>query len=303
MDFRIFTEPQQGATYDDLLRVALASERLGFTGFFRSDHYLAMGGDGLPGPTDAWTTLAGLARETSTIALGTLVTSATFRHPGILAIQVAQVNQMSGGRIEFGLGAGWFKEEHTAYGIPFPPRRFDLLTEQLEVITGLWHSPAGEQFEYSGQHYQLTNSPALPKPTSEIPIIIGGHGPKRTPALAARFASEFNIPFAPFENVEPTFARVRAACEEIGRAPSELTYSTAFVVCVGETESEFLRRAEAIGRDPQELREGGIAGTPSEAAARLEQIASYGTERVYLQLLDLDDLDHLELIARITAQV
>ncbi|WP_447646153.1 LLM class flavin-dependent oxidoreductase [Nocardioides zeae] len=145
MDLRIFTEPQQGATYDDLLAVAQETERLGFDAFFRSDHYLHMSGDGLPGPTDAWTTLAGLARETSTIRLGTLMTSATFRHPGVLAIQVAQVDQMSGGRVELGLGAGWFEGEHAAYGIPFPDtrERFDRYAEQLEIVTGLWATPEG----------------------------------------------------------------------------------------------------------------------------------------------------------------
>ncbi|MHB1491714.1 MAG: LLM class flavin-dependent oxidoreductase, partial [Cellulomonas sp.] len=196
MDLRIFTEPQQGATYDDLLRVARATEDLGFDGFFRSDHYLAMGdGDGLPGPTDAWTTLAGLARETSTIRLGTLVTAATFRHPGILAIQVAQVDQMSGGRIELGLGAGWFAAEHEAYGIPFPEKRFGLLTEQLEIVTGLWGTPVGERFEHRGEHYTLVDSPALPKPVQRspldparpgVPVIVGGRGPVRSGANRPR---------------------------------------------------------------------------------------------------------------------
>ncbi|QGH68197.1 LLM class F420-dependent oxidoreductase [Pseudactinotalea sp. HY158] len=297
MDFRIFTEPQQGARYDDLLTVARASERLGFEGFFRSDHYLGMGTDGLPGPTDAWTTLAGLARETERITLGTLVASATFRHPGVLAIQVAQVDDMSGGRIELGLGAGWYAEEHAAYGIPFPARRFGLLTEQLEVLTGLWNTPVGGRFDYAGEHYELVDSPALPKPTRSVPIIVGGHGAKRTPALAARFASEFNTPFASEDDVPRLYARVRSACEEIARDPAELTYSSAFVVCVGADEAEFTRRAEAIGREPGELRENGIAGTPAEAIERLGRLRAAGTERMYLQVLDLADLDHLELIA------
>src|SRR5690606_5899250 len=146
-ELRVFTEPQQGATYDDLLAVARRAEELGYGAFFRSDHYLGMGTDGLPGPTDAWLTLAGIARETSTIRLGTLMTSATFRFPGPLAISVAQVDQMSGGRVELGLGAGWFEAEHTAYGIPFPStgERFDRFEEQLAVITGLWRTPAGER--------------------------------------------------------------------------------------------------------------------------------------------------------------
>src|SRR6476661_4362274 len=175
MDLRIFTEPQQGATYDQLLRMARATEDLGFDAFFRSDHYLTMGGDGLPGPTDAWTTLAGLARETKRIRLGTLMTAATFRLPGVLAIQVAQVDQMSGGRVELGLGAGWYEEEHRAYGIPFPAEKFARLEEQLAIITGLWRTPVGETFGYEGTHYQLADSPALPKPAQDrVPVLIGG---------------------------------------------------------------------------------------------------------------------------------
>lgn len=298
MDFRIFTEPQQGASYDDILAVAQATERLGFDAFFRSDHFLSMGGDGLPGPTDAWLTLAALARETSRIKLGTLVTSATFRHPGLLAVSVAQVDQMSGGRAELGLGAGWFAQEHKAYGVPFPAKRFGLLEEQLELITGLWNTPVGEKYNFAGEHYQITDSPALPKPVQDrVPVIIGGHGPKRTPALAARFGTEFNTPFAEFDALTPTFDRVRAACQAIGRDPNELTYSSAFVVCVGKDEAEFDRRAQAIGREPAELREHGIAGTVPEAIAAIKRAQDAGAQRLYLQVLDLSDLEHLELIA------
>ncbi|PFG34367.1 LLM class F420-dependent oxidoreductase [Sanguibacter antarcticus] len=299
MDFRIFTEPQQGATYDDLLAVAKATEDLGFDAFFRSDHFLAMGdGDGLPGPTDAWLTLAGLARETSRIKLGTLVTSATFRHPGLLAIQVAQVSQMSGGRAELGLGAGWFAREHEAYGVPFPAKRFGLLEEQLEIITGLWGTPVGETYSFDGTHYTLTDSPALPKPVGSVPVIVGGNGPKRTPALAARHATEFNAAFPELDALAPTFARVREACEAIGRDADELTYSTALIMCVGANEAEFVERARAIGREPAELREHGIAGTVDEAVDTLGKIAEQGVERVYLQVMDLSDLDHLDLVAR-----
>lgn len=307
MDLRIFTEPQQGASYDDLLAVARATEDLGFDAFFRSDHFLAMGGDGLPGPTDAWTTLAGLARDTERIRLGTLVSSATFRHPGVLAVQVAQVDQMSGGRVELGLGAGWFAQEHAAYGIPFPDKRFGLLTEQLEVITGLWQTPVGERFGYAGEHYTLTDSPALPKPVQQravggaapgVPVIVGGSGPRRTPALAARFASEFNSSFPELADIPDRFARVRSACEEIGRAADDLVYSVALVLCVGKDEAELARRAQAIGREPAELREHGVAGTVSEAVDRLGWLADQGVQRIYLQVLDLHDLDHLDLVAR-----
>lgn len=306
MDLRIFTEPQQGASYDDLLAVARATEELGFDAFFRSDHYLAMGREGLPGPTDAWTTLAGLARETSRIRLGTLVSAATFRHPGVLAIQVAQVDAMSCGRVELGLGAGWFAEEHAAYGIPFPARRFGLLEEQLEVITGLWGTPVGGRFDHAGEHYQLTDSPALPKPVQAspldgrpgVPVIVGGRGPKRTPALAARFAHEYNASFPELTELPVLNARVDAACEEIGRDPAALLRSVALVVAVGADEAEFRRRAAAIGREPAELREHGVCGTVSEAVDRLGALREQGMARVYLQVLDLADLDHLDLLAR-----
>ena len=294
------TEPQMGATYDDLLAVARRTEETGFDAFFRSDHYLTMGGDGLPGPTDAWITLAGLARETSRIRLGTLMTAATFRLPGPLAISVAQVDQMSGGRVEFGIGAGWFEAEHTAYGIPFPPvgERFDRYEEQLAVITGLWSTPPGRTFDFAGEHYQLSDSPALPKPAQDsIPILVGGAGKKRTPRLAARYANEFNVPFSSAEDNARLFAGVREACEEAGRDPSSLVYSSALVLCVGKDEAEIARRAAAIGREVDDLREHGVAGTPAEAVDILGRYMVAGAERFYLQILDLSDLDHLDLVA------
>ncbi|MFB1296134.1 LLM class F420-dependent oxidoreductase [Mycobacterium sp. pW049] len=301
-DFRIFVEPQQGATFADQLAVAQTAERAGYSAFFRSDHYVAMAGDGLPGPTDSWVTLAGLARETTSIRLGTMVTSATFRYPGPLAISVAQVDEMSGGRIDFGLGAGWFEAEHKAYAIPFPPlgERFDRLTEQLEILTGLWTTPAGETFDYSGRHYQITDSPALPKPVQDPhpPIIIGGGGAKRTPALAARFAAEFNIPFVPLETLTEQYARVAAAVEKAGRPKDSLTYSAAFVVCVGRDDGEIARRAAAIGRDVDELRSNSPAvGTPSEVIDKLGPFLEAGVQRVYLQVLDQSDLEHVEFFA------
>ncbi|QHC31874.1 LLM class F420-dependent oxidoreductase [Streptomyces sp. HF10] len=299
MDLRVFTEPQQGATYDTLLRVAKAAEELGYDAFFRSDHYLHMGNaDGLPGPTDAWITLAGIARETSRIRLGTLMTAGTFRLPGVLAIQVAQVDQMSGGRVELGLGSGWYEEEHKAYGIPFPKEKFGRLEEQLAIVTGLWETPVGERFSYDGSYYRLQDSPALPKPTqSRVPVLIGGHGAKRTPALAAEYATEFNIPFASVEDSERQFGRVRAAAEERGRKGDDLVYSTALVACVGRNDAEVERRAEAIGREVDELKANGLAGSPAEVVEKLGRYAAVGSGRVYLQMLDLDDLAHLELIA------
>ena len=277
MRLRIFTEPQQGASYATLRSVATATEELGFDAFFRSDHYLKMGdGSGLPGPTDAWATLAALATQTSRIRLGTLVTCATFRLPGPLAVTVAQVDEMSGGRVEFGIGAGWFEAEHTAYGVPFPPvkERFDRFAEQLAVITGLWETPEGQTFSYDGTYYKVADSPALPKPAQRPrpPVIIGGAGPRRTPALAARYADEFNAAFVPVEQAAAQFGRVREACQAAGRDPSSMVLSAAQTVCCGKDEAELRRRADAIGRQVDELREHGLAGTPGEIVDKIGEL-------------------------------
>jgi F420-dependent oxidoreductase-like protein len=302
MELRIFCEPQQGASYDELLDLALAAEAGGFGAFIRSDHYLKMGSvSGLPGPTDAWITLAGLARDTTTIRLGTLLTAATFRLPGPLAISVAEVDAMSGGRVELGLGAGWFEDEHTAYGIPFPTvgQRFEKLEEQLTIITGLWTTEAGSTFDFAGKYYQLSNSPALPKPVQSPrpPIIIGGHGKQRTPRLAAKFADEFNVPFALFEDSKAQFLRIDDACRAIDRDPSSMIHSVALVVCCGKDDADVARRAANIGRQVDELSANGLAGTPAQL---LEKIATYreiGVSRIYLQVLDVKDLDQVGLIA------
>ena len=301
MQLRIFTEPQQGASYDDLLAVAKTTEECGFDAFFRSDHFMKMGpASGLPGPTDAWITLAGLARETSRIRLGTLMTPVTFRLPGPLAISVAQVDQMSGGRVELGIGTGWYQQEHDAYGIPFGRsfgQRFEMLEEQLEIITALWTAP--DSFSFEGKHYSLKDSPALPKPVQQPrpPILIGGLGPKRTPRLAATYADEYNVPFQRVDNFAAAAGRVREACEKQGRDPDSLVYSAAVVVCCGSDEAEFSKRAEAIGRQPDELRQNGAAGIPSEVVDRIGAYADARATRVYLQILDLADLDHLRLLA------
>lgn len=300
MDFRIFTEPQMGATYDDQVVLAQAAERLGFDAFFRSDHYLTMDErfGGLPGPTDSWVTLGALARETSTIRLGTLVSSATFRHPGLLAIQVAQVDAMSGGRVDFGLGTGWFEAEHAAYGVPFPAKRFGMFEEQLEVITGLWATPVGQTFSFAGQHYTLTDSPALPKPAqAHVPIIVGGSGPAKTPAIAARFADEYNQWRAPLATMRERIDRVRAACAAIGRE-GDLVWSVAGTTAVGTSEAEIERRADAGMATAARLREVGFGGTPAEVVDILGSLTEVGVSRVYLQIRDFHDLDQLDLIAR-----
>jgi F420-dependent oxidoreductase-like protein len=307
MLLRVFTEPQQGATYADLLAVARAAEDGGFDGFFRSDHYLADSKfptarpGGLPGPSDAWITLAGLARETSRIRLGTLMTAATFRHPGPLAITVAGVDEMSGGRAELGIGTGWFADEHLAYGLPFPAQaeRFDRLAEQLQIISGLWLCPPGEHFTFDGRYYQLKDSPALPKPVQvpHPPIIIGGHGARRTPALAALHAAEFNVPYAGLATVTAQFTRVRAACAAAGRDPGSIRLSAVLPLCCGRTGAEVARRAAAQGRTVAGLRGAGLAGSPAEVIDTLGRIAEAGADRIYLSILDLADLDHLALTA------
>jgi F420-dependent oxidoreductase-like protein len=308
MRLRIFTEPQQGADYATLLRVAKATEDLGFDAFFRSDHYLKMGNvSGLPGPTDAWITLAGLAVETERIRLGTLMSPATFRFPGPLAISVAQVDQMSGGRVEFGFGAGWFDAEHAAYAIPFPSmaERFERYEEQLAILTGLWETPEGEQFNFEGKHYTVKDSPGLPKPAQRPrpPVLLGGSGAKRTPRLAATYADEYNVPFSSIDDTSAAFGRVRDACSAAGRDASSMTYSAAQVVCCGRDEAEISRRADAIGWKVEDVRSYGLGGTPDELAEKIGKFAEIGAERMYLQVLDLHDLDHLELLSEVQAQV
>ncbi len=301
MKLRIFIEPQQGADFATQARVAQATEELGFDAFFRSDHFLAMGQDGLPGPTDSWVTLGALALQTSRIRLGTMVTAATFRLPGPLAIAVAQVDQMSGGRVDFGLGTGWFETEHTAYGIPFPSvkERFDRLEEQLAIITGLWQTPAGQTFSYAGTHYQLADSPALPKPAQRPrpPVILGGVGPRRTPRLAAQYADEFNSAFRDLAETEAGFGRVRDACTAAGRDPGSMRFSAAQTVVCGKDDAEVARRASAIGWSAEDLRTSGITGTPAHVVDTIGEFGRAGADTIYLQVLDLSDLDHLELLA------
>jgi F420-dependent oxidoreductase-like protein len=297
MQLRIFTEPQFGATYEDQLAMARTAEEEGFDAFFRSDHYIHFGGDPGPGPTDSWVTLGALARETSRIRLGTLVTSATFRLPGPLAIQVAQVDDMSGGRVELGLGTGWNEDEHRAYGIPFGTfaERFEKLEEQLEIVTGLWTTPRGETYSFRGRHYTLVDSPALPKPAQQPrpPIIVGGSGPTKTPKLAARFADEFNVPFRELDKVRAQIERVGAACEAVGRDPSTMAFSAAISVFVGRDEAEVQRRLDAVGHKVQPR---DVVGTPEQVAERLRLYADAGASRIYCQLLDIRDLDHARLI-------
>jgi F420-dependent oxidoreductase-like protein len=310
MRVTLFIEPHRGATYDDQLRLARHAEDAGFDGFFRADHYQAMGADpGLPGPTDAWLTLAGLARETSRLRLGTLVNSVTFRHPGPLAIMVAQVDAMSGGRIELGMGAGWFEREHISYGIPFPPvaERFDRMAEQLAIITGLWATPAGETFSYDGKHHRLLDAPALPKPVQHPgpPVIVGGKGPRRTPEMAARFADEYNVPFKSVAETAAAFDRVRRACDQNARpADHRLTLSAGVVAAIGRTTAEAHRRAAPLHVPSALPPEDPVVGPPEALVQRLGELAAIGTSRVHVRVIDMSDLDHVDLIAgRVLPQV
>jgi F420-dependent oxidoreductase-like protein len=307
MDIRIFTEPQLGATYEEQLAVATVAEEQGYGGYFRADHLNREGTTSRdPGPTDVWMTLAGLARDTSTIRLGSLMTCSTFRWPGVLAITVAQVDVMSGGRVELGLGVGSFPGEHEALGIPMPPigERFDSVAEELELLTGLWNAPVGEPYTYEGAHYQMRDYPALVRPAqSHVPIIIGGHGLKRTPALAARFADEFNIDGVGPEACAAAYGRVTRACEAIGRDPAEVTFSAVATLCCGTRSEDIRRRTDVIAhavagwKDPAEIIEAGLGGSPAEVIDRIGEFQAAGADRVYLQLFDLTDLDQLRLVA------
>ena len=301
MRIGLFIEPHRGATYDTQLRFARHAEACGFESLLRADHYRAMGADPAPpGPTDAWITLAGLARETTTLRLGTMVNSVTFRLPGPLSIIVAQVDAMSGGRVELGMGAGWFEREHVAYGIPFPPvgERFDRMEEQLAVITGLWRTPEGSTFSFDGKHYQLLDAPALPRPVQRPhpPIILGGKGPKRTPLLAARFADEYNMPFKSVADTDVAFDRVRAACAAEQRADLPVL-SAGVVVAIGRDEKETARRAAPLHVASALPPEDAVEGSPAALVQRIGEMASIGATRLHLRITDMTDLDHLDLIA------
>jgi alkanesulfonate monooxygenase SsuD/methylene tetrahydromethanopterin reductase-like flavin-dependent oxidoreductase (luciferase family) len=229
-----------------------------------------------------------------------MVNSATFRLPGPLSIIVAQVDQMSGGRVELGMGAGWVEREHTAYGIPFPPvgERFDRLEEQLEILTGLWHTAEGESYSYEGKHYRLVDAHALPRPVQRPhpPIIVGGRGPRRTPELAARYADEFNMPFKTVAETAEAFDRVRAACDKAGRE-RPLTLSAGIVVAIGRTDAEAARRAAPLHVKSALPPEDPVVGSPARLVERIEQMREIGATRVHLRLIEMDDLDHVDLIA------
>jgi F420-dependent oxidoreductase-like protein len=302
MSLRIFTEPQQGPSYEQLLAVAHTAQECGFAAFFRSDHVLKMGSaTGLPACTDAWVTLAGLARDTSTIRLGTMVTPVTLRPVGTFTVVAAQVDHMSGGRLEIGLGAGWYEAEHQAFGVPFPAlgTRYDLLEDQLAILHGTWSASPGSTFELRGRTcaVHIDADTVRPRQQPHPPIVLGGQGGPRSARLAATYADEYNSSFVPAETMRDVHDRVRRACEGAGRDPSTIVYSAGQVLCCGRTEAEVATRAAAIGREVAELRQNGLAGSPAEVLEKLGTLADHGADRFYLQVLDLSDLDHLRLVA------
>jgi F420-dependent oxidoreductase-like protein len=316
MRYALMTEPQQGLSYDDILAAARTAEEAGLEAFFRSDHYASFPGEsGLP-TTDAWATLAGLARETKTIRLGTLVSPVTFRTPGNLAKVIQTVDEMSGGRIEAGFGAGWNEDEHAQLGLPFPPlaERFEMLAEQLALIQGLWTEPDGWSFE--GEHWQVRGAMrhgAIARGgRRHPPIILGGKGQPRLAAIVARYGDEFNLNSASPDDATPAYRRVRDACKEIGRDPDELVYSAMTGVLVAETEGDLRSRVadlmQALGRGAAdgeawlaERRGRWIMGTPDEALERVAALERQGTQRVMLQNFLPRDLDHVRLMGRIFA--
>lgn len=295
MRVRVLLEPRHGVTYAGLLALARATEDAGFEGFFRGDHLYGVDPhDRAYRPTDSWTTLAGLARDTSRIRLGTLLTAGTFREPGLLAVIAATAADMSGGRVELGLGAGWYAAEHAAYGIAFPgvKERFDRLEESLEIITGLWGTPYGERYAHTGPLYALDGG-ANPLVTDRPPIIVGGTGPRRTPELAARYADEFNAAFPP-GGAPARYDRFRRACERIGRDPATARLSVMVPVCCGADQAEAERRAEIIASPG--LRGAALVGPPDAVTDGLAALGADGADTVYLHIYDPGDLDHIALL-------
>jgi F420-dependent oxidoreductase-like protein len=314
MRYALMTEPQQGLTYAEILALACTAEESGFEAFFRSDHYASFPGGAGRTTTDAWTTLAGLARETSTIHLGALVSPVTFRLPGNLAKVIQTADEMSDGRIEAGFGAGWNEEEHAQLGLPFPPigERYDMLEEQMAIIHGLWTEPDG--WSFSGRHWQVHDA----KRHGEIArggrrhphILFGGKGGPRLAALVARYGDEFNLNSASPDDAPAAYARIRAACREVGRDPDEVVYSAMTGVLVAETEDDLRARVSDLmseigksGADGEawlaERRGRWIMGTPDEARARVAALEALGMQRVMLQDFVPRDLDHVRLLGRV----
>jgi F420-dependent oxidoreductase-like protein len=308
MDLCLMIEGQEGVSWEDWLALARACEAHGVPGLFRSDHYLNLGGRADRGSLDAWATLSALAAVTSSLRLGTLVSPETFRHPSELAKVVATADWVSEGRVELGLGAGWHAEEHRAYGFEFPPvgERMDRLEEQLEIVHRSWTEGP---FSFSGSHYTLSGLDAQPRPlqSPHPPLIVGGSGKPRTVALAARWADEYNTPFATLADLRAIAGRLSAACADVGRSPIPLSLMTGFLC--GLDEGELREKAAALAfaqGDPERDVDAWLAsppaawivGTVDEVAAQLAALRDAGVARVMLQHLLHTDLETVELIGR-----
>jgi F420-dependent oxidoreductase-like protein len=298
MRLRILLEPHHGATYAQILALAQAAEAGGFDAFFRSDHYLGIDADDTSyQPTDSWTTLAGLAVQTQRVRIGTLVTASTFRLPGQLAAEVATVDQMSGGRAELGIGAAWYEREHQYFGIPFPPlgERFDRLDEQLAILTGLWDTTPGERFSFDGKHYQLTDCVSIPRWAARPKIIIGGSGTRRTPALAARYADEFNGALG--LDLRERYANFRRVCQDVvGRDPATVRLSATVPVCIGRDPADLERRQESLGAPGARLLARGVTGMAGDLIRVIEDLAGQGADTVYFHVYGPSDVAHVELL-------
>jgi F420-dependent oxidoreductase-like protein len=297
MRLRILLEPHHGATYAQILALAQAAEEAGFDAFFRSDHYLGIDADDVTyQPTDSWTTLAGLAVQTQAVRIGTLVNASTFRLPGQLAVEVATVDQMSGGRAELGIGAAWYEREHQYFGIPFPKlgERFDRLEEQLAILTGIWDTKPGERFSFEGKFYQVTDCASIPRWASRPKIIIGGAGPKRTPTLAARYADEFNGALG-LDLVE-RYANFHRVCEQVGRDPAEVRLSATLPVAIGADAEDLQRRLDSLGEPGARLLAAGVTGYGDDVLRVLESLAGQGADTVYFHVYGAADVGHIHLL-------
>ena len=298
MRLRVLLEPHHGATYAQIRDLAQAAEQGGFDAFFRSDHYLGIdANDTTYQPTDSWTTLAGLALQTERVRIGTLVNASTFRLPGQLAVEVATVDQMSGGRAELGIGAAWYEREHQYFGIPFPPlgERFDRLEEQLAILTGIWDTRPGERFSFDGKHYQVQDCVSIPRWASRPKIIIGGAGAKRTPTLAARYADEFNGALG--LDVRERYANFRRICQDVvGRDPAEVRLSATLPVCIGSDPADLERRKESLGEPGARLLAAGVTGTAGDVIRAIEDLAGQGADTVYFHLYGPGDVEHVRLL-------
>lgn len=317
MRFALMTEPQMGLTYADQLAVVLRAEAAGFETFFRSDHYESFPGESDQATTDAWAVLAGLARDTSRIGLGVLVSPVTFRSPGNLAKVAATVDELSGGRVEVGVGAGWNEAEHRRHGFPFPPisERADMLEETLEILRGLWEGPDG--WSYTGRHFAIDDALFRPKPATlagrdgrPIRILTGSGGSPRAYRIAARYADEFNLSSTSPDVARTKYAKVDDACRAIGRDPSSVAHSAMVGLLIGRTPAEVRDREQSIvaafgGSDDESeewleaRRPRWIYGTPDEARRRIRAFADVGVQRLMLQDFLARDLEMVDLAAEV----